>query len=131
MSRLAKAPRLSTIQWQPETTQAHVLYVVSRSQVRPVSPRHTLSGMVYGRCSYAQQPSASSSPSAAKRERNNTSKENPSGFFFVLIINYKCTLKQPIMPNAGTISEEKWNSLHTIEELDVTLKRIIHNHFHG
>lgn len=43
----------------------------------------------------------------------------------------EATLKQPIMPNAGTISEEKWNSLHTIEELDVTLKRIIHNHFHG
>lgn len=29
----------------------------------------------------------------------------------------------------GTISEEKWNSLHTIEELDMTLKSIIHTHF--
>ena len=34
------------------------------------------------------------------------------------------------MQSTGTISEEKWNSLHTIDELDATLKRIIHNHFH-
>ena len=41
------------------------------------------------------------------------------------------TLRQPITQCAGTISEEKWNSLHTIDELDATLKSIIHNHFHG
>jgi len=28
-----------------------------------------------------------------------------------------------------TISEEKWNSLHTVDELDTALKRITHNHF--
>ena len=30
-----------------------------------------------------------------------------------------------------TISSRKWNSLHTIDELDATLKSIIHYHFHG
>ena len=29
----------------------------------------------------------------------------------------------------GTISDEKWNSLHTVEELDIALKTIIHNRF--
>ena len=43
----------------------------------------------------------------------------------------EAALRQPVMQYAGTISEEKWDSLHTIEELDTTLKRIIHNHFHG
>ena len=38
---------------------------------------------------------------------------------------------QPIMQQVGTISEEKWDSLHTIDELDTTLKHIIHNHFRG
>ena len=41
-------------------------------------------------------------------------------------------LQQPVRQKcAGTISEEKWNSLHTIDELDATLKGIIHHHFHG
>ena len=31
---------------------------------------------------------------------------------------------------AGTISEEKWGSLHRVDELDTALKTIIHNHFH-
>ena len=39
-------------------------------------------------------------------------------------------LRQPVMHYAGTISEEKWDSMHTIDELDASLKRIIHNHFH-
>jgi len=39
---------------------------------------------------------------------------------------------QPIMEGyKPTISDEKWNSLHTIEELDSTLKTIIHKHFHA
>lgn len=38
--------------------------------------------------------------------------------------------RQPVMQYAGTISDEKWNSLHTIDELDASLKSIIHNHFH-
>jgi len=39
---------------------------------------------------------------------------------------------QPVMQGyKATISEEKWNSLHTIEELDSTLKTIIHKHFHA
>ena len=43
----------------------------------------------------------------------------------------EAALRQPVMQHAGTISEEKWNSLHTIDELDESLKHIIHNHFHG
>ena len=39
-------------------------------------------------------------------------------------------LRQQSM-QAGTISGEKWNSLHTVEELDTTLKTIIHNHYHA
>ena len=39
-------------------------------------------------------------------------------------------LRQP-MTQAGTISDEKWNGLHTVEELDTALKTIIHNHFHA
>ena len=31
----------------------------------------------------------------------------------------------------GTISKEKWESLHTIDELDTTLKAVINKHFHG
>jgi len=42
----------------------------------------------------------------------------------------EAALRQPVMQQAGTISEDKWDSLHSIEELDTTLKRIIHNHFH-
>ena len=41
----------------------------------------------------------------------------------------EAALRQPVMQYAGTISEEKWNSLHTIDELDASLKSIIHNHF--
>ena len=43
----------------------------------------------------------------------------------------EAALRQPVMQRTGTISEEKWNSLHTIDELDASLKHIIHNHFHG
>ena len=43
----------------------------------------------------------------------------------------EAALRQPVAQYAGTISEEKWDSLHTIDELDASLKRIIHNHFHG
>jgi hypothetical protein len=43
----------------------------------------------------------------------------------------EAALRQPIMQYAGTISKEKWDSMHTIEELDESLKSIIHNHFHG
>ena len=42
----------------------------------------------------------------------------------------EATLRQPVM-EVGTISEEKWNSLHTVDELDATLKTIIRNHFHA
>ena len=45
--------------------------------------------------------------------------------------NMEAALRQPVMQHTGTISEEKWNSLHTIDELDASLKHIIHNHFHG
>ena len=38
----------------------------------------------------------------------------------------EAALKQPIRQYVGTISEEKWNSLHTLDELDASLKRIIH-----
>ena len=38
----------------------------------------------------------------------------------------EAVLKQPVMQYAGTISEEKWDSLHTIDELDASLKHIIH-----
>ena len=40
----------------------------------------------------------------------------------------EAALRQSAM-QIGTISEEKWNSLHTVDELDATLKTIIHNHF--
>ncbi len=43
----------------------------------------------------------------------------------------EAAVRQPAMPYAGTISDEKWDSLHTIDELDASLKSIIHNHFHG
>ena len=43
----------------------------------------------------------------------------------------EAALRQPVMQYAETISEEKWDSLHTVDELDSELKRIIHNHFHG
>lgn len=42
----------------------------------------------------------------------------------------EATLRQPVMQHTGTFSEERWESLHTINELDATLKGIIHNHFH-
>jgi hypothetical protein len=58
-------------------------------------------------------------PKVAKIRKNN------------LITDMEATLKQPVMHYAETISEEKWNSLHTVEELDASLKGIIHNHFHG
>ena len=40
----------------------------------------------------------------------------------------EAALRQSAM-QIGTISEEKWNSLHTVTELDTALKAIIHNHF--
>lgn len=39
-------------------------------------------------------------------------------------------LQEPIT-QVGTISEEKWNSLHTLEELDTALNTIIYKHFHA
>ena len=42
----------------------------------------------------------------------------------------EAAVRQPIMQYTGTISEEKWANMHTIDELDATLKSIIHNHFH-
>lgn len=40
----------------------------------------------------------------------------------------EAALKQPISQGCfGTISEEKWNSMHTVDELDSALKDIIHN----
>ena len=38
-------------------------------------------------------------------------------------------LRQPVTQYVRTISNEKWDSLHTIDDLDTALKRIIHNHF--
>jgi len=35
-------------------------------------------------------------------------------------------LKQPVVQYAGTISEKKWDGMHTIDELDASLKRSIH-----
>ena len=44
----------------------------------------------------------------------------------------EAALKQPMSQGCfGTISEEKWNSMHTVDDLDATLKEIIHNHFHA
>lgn len=45
-------------------------------------------------------------------------------------MNMEAAVRQQAM-QAGTISEEKWNSLHTVDELDTALKAIIHNHFHA
>jgi len=42
----------------------------------------------------------------------------------------EAALRQQVRQYAGTISEKKWDSLHTIDELDASLKSIIHNHFH-
>ena len=42
----------------------------------------------------------------------------------------EAAVKQPITQYTGTISEEKWGNMHTIDELDATLKSIIHNHFY-
>ena len=42
----------------------------------------------------------------------------------------EAALRQPVA-QSETISEEKWNSLHTVDELDTALKTIIHNHFHA
>lgn len=44
-------------------------------------------------------------------------------------MNMEAAVRQPVLQ--GTISEEKWESLHTIEELDLALKNVIHKHFHG
>jgi hypothetical protein len=38
------------------------------------------------------------------------------------------TFEQPVMQTTGTISMEKWDNLHTIDELDASLKAIIHKH---
>ena len=43
----------------------------------------------------------------------------------------QAALKSVLQPQMATISDEKWNSLHTIEELDSALKAIIHRHFHA
>lgn len=41
----------------------------------------------------------------------------------------EAALRQSVLQ--GTISEEKLESLHTIEELDSALKNVIHKHFQG
>ena len=55
----------------------------------------------------------------------------PQKFKTTKLTIMEAVLSKPVMQYAGTISEEKWDSLHTIDELDASLKRIIHNHFHG
>ena len=47
----------------------------------------------------------------------------------IKLTNMETALRQPVLQ--GTISEEKWESLHTIEELDSALKNVIHKHFQG
>ena len=49
------------------------------------------------------------------------------------LTNMEATVRQsPVACGyAGTISEEKWDNLHTIDELDSALKAVIHKHFHG
>ena len=47
------------------------------------------------------------------------------------LTSMEAALRQPVLQYAETISEEKWDSMHTIDELDASLKSIIHNHFHG
>ena len=54
-----------------------------------------------------------------------------SDFRKLIIMHMEAALRQSVMQYGGTISEEKWDSLHTVDELDASLKRIIHNHFHG
>jgi len=46
------------------------------------------------------------------------------------LIIMEAAVRQPITQYTGTISEEKWDNMHTIDELDATLKSIIHNHFY-
>jgi len=43
----------------------------------------------------------------------------------------EATLQQPVLQQTGTISDEKWNSLHTIDELDSALQAVIQKHFHA
>ena len=47
----------------------------------------------------------------------------------IKLTNMETALRQPVLQ--GTISEEKWESLHSIEELDSALKNVIHKHFQG
>ena len=47
----------------------------------------------------------------------------------IKLTNMEAALRQP--DPQGTISGEKWESLHTIEELDSALKNVIHKHFQG
>lgn len=42
------------------------------------------------------------------------------------LTSMEAALRQPVMQYAGTISEEKWDSMHTIDELDASLKSIIY-----
>ena len=41
------------------------------------------------------------------------------------------TMEAVLEKQVGTISMEQWDNLHTIEELDSSLKAIIHKHFHA
>ena len=43
----------------------------------------------------------------------------------------EATLQQLVMQQTGTISDEKWNSLRTIDELDSALQAVIQKHFHA
>ena len=36
------------------------------------------------------------------------------------LTSMEAALRQPVMQYAGTISEEKWDSMHTIDELDAS-----------
>ena len=42
----------------------------------------------------------------------------------------EATQQSTALGYTDTISKERWNSLHSIEELDEALKSIIHRHFH-
>ncbi len=43
----------------------------------------------------------------------------------------QATMEQPVMQATGTVSMEQWENLHSVEELDASLKAIIHKHFHA
>ena len=42
------------------------------------------------------------------------------------LTSMEAALRQPVLQYAGTISEEQWDRMHTIEELAASLKSIIY-----